>query len=109
VLDKLHQPSVVHRLVDAPDVGIAAPGDVALFPSHRDRLQGMVRAAAWAGAVRDTPQLFLVDGVEYLDRRPLDDCVFQRRLADGALAPIGLREGDTLARWGLLGSPLQAV
>jgi hypothetical protein len=108
-LDTLHQPSVVQRLVKAPDGGIAYPVDVALFTPHRDRLQGLVRVAAWAGAVRATKPLLLVDGVEHLDRRPLDNCVFQRRRADGALAPIGFRDGDTRDRWGLIGSPLQAV
>ena len=109
VRDKLHQPCVVHRIVKAPNVGIEYPVDVALFNPDRDRIQRVVRAAAWAGTVQEPATLLLVDGVEHLDCRPLDDGVFQRRLADGALAPISFRDGDALHRWGLIGSPLPAV
>jgi hypothetical protein len=109
VLDKLHQPFVVNRIVKAPNVGIEYPVDGALFTAYRDRIQRVVRAAAWAGTVREPEQRWLVDGVEHLDCRPLDDFVFQRRRADGALAPISCRDGDALHRWGLVGSPLQAV
>jgi hypothetical protein len=80
-----------------------------IFHPSRDRIQRVVRAASWAGTVREPEKFFLVDGVEHLDCRPLDDVVFQCRLTDGALAPIGFRYGDALDRWGLLGSPLQAV
>ena len=107
--DTLHQPFVVTRLREAPHVGIAAPGDGALCTADRDGIPRMVRAASRAGTVRAAEQRGLVHGVAHLDRRPLDDVVFQRRLAEGPLAPLGLRYGDALARWGLGGAPLQAV
>jgi hypothetical protein len=62
-----------------------------------------------AGPVRAAATLWLVHGVEHLDRRPLADVVCPRRRATGALAPSGLRSVDALDRWGLGGAPLQAV
>ena len=109
VLDNLHQPCVVNRLVQAPNVGIAYPVDVALFNPDCDCIQRVVRAAAWAGTVREPEQLLLVESVEHLDCRPLDACVFQRRLADGSLATISFRNVDAFDRWGLLCAPLQPV
>jgi len=109
VLDKLHQPFVVNRIVKATNVGIEYLVDVALFHPDRDRIQRVVWAASWAGTVREPEKLFLVDGVKHLDCRPLDDVVFQRRLADGSLATSSFRHGDARDRWGLIRSPLQAV
>jgi hypothetical protein len=108
-LDTLHQPCVVTRIVKAPHIGSEYPGDVARFHAYRDGIHRVVRAASWAGTVREPEKLFLVEGVEPLDCRPLDDLVFQRRRADGSLAPISCRTVAALARWGLLGAPLQAV
>ena len=62
---------------------------------------------AWCGRrpgrapYREPEKLFLVDSVEHLDCRPLDDFVFQRRRADGSLATISFRNVDTRDRWGL--------
>src|SRR5262245_32900135 len=109
VLDKLHQPFVVNRIVKAPNVGIEYPVNVALFNAYRDCIQRMLRAASRSGTVREAEKLLLVNGVEHLDSRPLDDFVFQRRLADGALAPISFRYVDALDRWGLIRPPLQTV
>jgi len=54
---------------------------LALLYPHRDGIQPLVRAAFWSGTVREAQQLLLGEGVEHLDRGPLDDFVFQRRLA----------------------------
>src|SRR5262249_10914343 len=109
VLDKLHQPFVVNRIIEAPNVGIEYPVDVALFNAYRDCIQCMVRAASRTGTVRETEKLLLVNGVEHLDRRPLDDFVLQRRLANGALAPIGFGDVDPLDWRSLVRSPLEPV
>jgi hypothetical protein len=46
VLDHLHQPCVVNRLVNATKVGIEDPVDVALFNPDRDHIQRVLRAAS---------------------------------------------------------------
>jgi hypothetical protein len=46
VLDQLHQPCVVNRLVNATKVGIEDPVDVALFNPDRDHIQRVLRAAS---------------------------------------------------------------
>ena len=102
VRDNLHHPCVVQRRVKTPPVGIASPVAVTLFTPHRARLHRGVRAAAGAGTGRDPEKFWLGDGVEPRDRRPRDACVFQRRRADGPLAPLSLGAGARRARgsWG---------
>src|SRR5499427_5910206 len=107
--DTLPHPCVVKRLVQAPHVGIESPGAGALCTPHRDRLQRVVRAAAWAGTVRKPEELWLVDGVAHRDRRPLDAGVCQPRLADGPLAPLSFGAGDPLDRGSVGRSPLAPV
>jgi hypothetical protein len=109
VLDNLPQPCVVHRILEATHVGSAYPVAGALFHADRAGIHRLVRAASRAGPVRAAATLWLVHGVEHLDRRPLADVVCPRRRATGALAPSGLRSVDALDRWGLGGAPLQAV
>jgi hypothetical protein len=100
---------VVHRLVDAPPVGIEDPVAGARCTAYRDGIHRLVRAASGAGTGRDAETRVRVHGVEHLDGRPLDDCVVQRRLAEGSLATIGVRDVDALDRWSLVASPLPAV
>jgi hypothetical protein len=109
VLATLHPPFLVDRLIQTLHVGLADPVAVALFHANRDRIPRVGWAAAWAGPLRDTEHRWLVDGVAPLASRPLDDCVFHRRLADRALATIRLRDVDPRARCRLLGAPLQTV
>jgi hypothetical protein len=109
VLDQLHQPFVVHRIIEAPNVGSEYPGAVAFLHAYRDGIQRMVRAASRTGTVREAEPRWLVHGVEHLDRRPLNDLVFQRRLAAGPLAPISLGAVDRLDRGRLVRSPLEPV
>jgi hypothetical protein len=91
VLDELHPPRVVDRLKEPTDVDIEHPVAVALLDSHRDRIERIMRAAARSASVGESPKVLLVDGVEHLHRRPLDDLVFQGRDANGPLAAIRLR------------------
>ena len=100
---------MVNRIIKATNVGIEYPVDVTLFNPDRHRIQRVMRAAARAGTVREAETLCLVDGVEHLARRSLDDFVLQRRLANGALAPIGLGDVDRLTRGSLVRSPLAPV
>jgi hypothetical protein len=108
-LDNLHPPCVVQRLVKTPHVGIASPGAVALCTPSRDRRQRLGRVTAGAGPRRAPKTCFLLDGVEPLDGCPLDEVLFPRRFADGALAPVSLRHGDACDRGGRIRPPLQAL
>src|SRR5215467_716314 len=65
------------RIVKPTNVGIEYPVDAVLFKPHRDRIQRVVRVAAWSGAIREAHKLLLIYGVEHLDSRPLDDFVLQ--------------------------------
>src|SRR5665213_3970664 len=50
-----------------------------------------MRAASRPEPVREACEILLVDGVQYLDNRPLDDLVLQGGNAERALAPVWLR------------------
>ncbi len=50
-----------------------------------------MRTPPWPKAIRKIEKVPFVDLVQYRDRGPLDDFVFQRRHPDWALATIRLR------------------
>jgi hypothetical protein len=109
MLDEFYQPCVVDRLKEATNVRIEHPVDRARFDSHRHRVQCIMRAAARSKSVGKTPKVPLVDGVQDLHRRPLDDLIFQRRDADGPLTAIRLRDVDPRHGARMVRSPLEPV
>ena len=61
----------------------------------RERIQRVMLAAPRPESVREAEEVRLVDRVQYLHHRPLDDLVLQRRDAQWPLPPIGF--GDVLS------------
>src|SRR6266481_10205257 len=65
------------------------------FPRQQSRVQCVQRlmlAAARSEPVRKSKKVRFVDGVQHLDRRALDDFVFQCRDSERSLPPVGLRD-----------------
>ena len=58
----------------------------------------MMRAAPRPEPVREAEEVGLVDGVQHLDRRALDDLVLQRGNAERPLPPVGLGDVRPLDR-----------
>ena len=79
VLDKLDQPFVDQGSEEVPNVGVEHPVHLLRRDSDRECIQRLMRAASWSKSVRETEKVHLVYGIAYLDRRSLDDFVFQCR------------------------------
>src|SRR5208282_2278697 len=89
---------VVHRVEEAGDVGIQDPIHRRALDRHRPCIQRIVLTATRPETVAEAEEIFLVDGIQHFDRRPLDDLVLQRRDAERPLPPVRL--GSVVAaRW----------
>ncbi|HWE95318.1 MAG TPA: hypothetical protein VG269_15230 [Tepidisphaeraceae bacterium] len=93
VLDELHQPFVVQRVEEPANVRVEQPAHLLRLNPDRQGIQCHVGAAprtVSSGTVAE--QVGLVDGIQHLHGRPLDDLVFQHGNADGTL--LAIRFGD---------------
>ncbi len=77
VLDKFHQPAVVHGIKITTYVCIEHPVHFLLHDPDIDRIQRIVWIAPWSKAIRKSEEVVIIDRVQYLDYRTLDNLVFQ--------------------------------
>ena len=75
---------------EPPDVRVEHPVHLLRQQSRVERIQRLMLAAPRSEPVREAEEVRLVDGVQHLDRGPLDDLVLQRGHADRPLPPVGL-------------------
>ncbi len=66
-------------------------------------------ASPWSEPIRKAEKIRFVDGIQHLDRRTLDDFVFQRRNSERSLPPVGLRDIHSTHRLRPVRSSLQPV
>src|SRR5882724_8540727 len=92
VLDELHKPFVGNPVEKAFDVQIKHPVHFSRQQSRVQRVQRLMLASPWPEPVRKSKKVGFVDSVQHLDRRTLDDFVFQRRDPERSLPPVGLRD-----------------
>jgi hypothetical protein len=95
VFDELDQPFVADRIEEPGNVGVQYPVLRCAFDPDAERIQRIMLAASGSEAVREPEEVFLVDRVQHLDQRALDDLVLQRRDAERAFSTIRL--GDVFA------------
>src|SRR5579863_4846906 len=107
VLDELHQPFVGNPIEKALDVQIQHPVHFLRQQSRVQRIQRLMLAAPWSEPIRKTEKIRFIDSVQHLDRRALDDFVFQRRYSERSLPPVGLRDIHPTHRLGSIRSSLQ--
>src|SRR3990170_1656016 len=107
MLDELHQPPVVNGIEEPPDVGIEHPVHLPRQQSRIERIQRTVRAAPRPKPVGEAEEVRLVDGVQHLRRRALDDLVFQRGDAQRPQPPVGFGDVRPLDRLRSIRSALQ--
>ena len=67
-----------------------------------------MRAASRPETMRAVEKIGLVDGIEHLGHRALDDFVFKRRVAERPLPPIGLGDVGSPNRQGPISVRLKA-
>ena len=100
--------SVVHRVKERTDVRIEYPVHLLRLDADRERIQRLVGAAPRSKAIGEAEEVLLVDGVQHLDDRALDDLVFQRGNAERPLPPVRLRDIRSPRRLRSIGAPLDA-
>src|SRR5713226_2443260 len=107
VLDELHQPFVGDPIEKAFDVQVEHPVHFFRQQSRVQRIQRLMLASPWSEPVRKAEKIRFVDSVQHLDRRALDDLVFQRRYSERPLPPVGLRYIHPTHRFRSVRSSLQ--
>src|SRR5882762_5243861 len=90
MLNELHKPFVGKSIEKAFDVQIEHPVHFLRQQSRIQRVQRLMLAAPWPEPVRKIEKVSFVDSIQHLDRRALDDFVFQRRVPERSLPPVGL-------------------
>src|SRR6266404_3603904 len=107
VLDELHKPFVREAIEKAFDVQVEHPVHFSRQQSRVQSIQRLMLAAPWSEPIRKSKKIRFVDGVQHLDRRTLDDLVFQRRDSERSLPPVGLRDKHSTHRLRSVRSSLQ--
>src|SRR6266404_4496831 len=90
MLDEFHKPFVRNSIEKAFDVQIQHPVHFSRQQSRVQSIQRLMLAAPGPEPVRKPEKVRFVDGIQHLDRRALDDFVFQHRNSERSLPPIGL-------------------
>ena len=109
VLEKLDEPSVVDGVEKRTDVHIEHPVHLLRQQSDVERIQRVMLAASGSEAVGEAEEVGFVDGVQHVDRGPLDDLVFQHGHAERPLPPVGLRDVHPPNRLRSVRTPLSAA
>src|ERR1700680_1317881 len=109
VVDQLHQPFVRNRIEKAANVNIEHPVHFSRQQSRVERIQRLMLASPGPEPIRESEKIRFVDSVQHLDRRALDDFIFQRRNSERSLPPIGLRDIHSTHRLRSIRSSLQPL
>ena len=92
VLEKLLDPAVIKAGEEVADVRVEHPAHLLPLDPDRQRVQRVMRSAPRSEPVGEAQEVLLVDGVEHLDHRPLEDLVLQGGDAKRPQPPVGLRD-----------------
>lgn len=109
VLDEADQPVVADRVEEPRDVGVHYPVHLCAIDPDRQRVQRKMLAPPWSEAVAEPEEVFLVDRVQHLDQRALDDLILQRRDAERARSAIRLRHERPPRRLCSIRSPMNTA
>ena len=91
MLDELAEPLVVDGVIEATDVRVEYPVHIPLLDPDRQRIERVVGLAPRPEPVGEAEEVLLVNGVQHLDHRPLDDLVLQGGYAERPLPPVRFR------------------
>ena len=106
-LDELHKPFVRNAIEKAFDVQIEHPVHFSRQQSRVERIQRLMLASAWSEPVREAEKVRFIDSVQHLNRRALNDFIFQRRDSERSLPPVGLGDVHPTHRLRSIRSSLQ--
>src|ERR1700730_4339316 len=88
LLDEADQPLVADRIEEPGNVGVQYPVHPRVADPDGERVQCIMRTASGAEPVREPEEILLVDRVQHLDHRTLDDLVLQCCDAERALPAV---------------------
>jgi hypothetical protein len=87
-LDKTDQPLVVARIEEPGNIGVQYPVHSRVADPDRECVQCIMWTAFGPEPIREPEEIFLIDRVQHLNHRTLDDLVFQRGDAERALPTV---------------------
>src|SRR5229473_2666 len=93
----------------ALDVQIEHPVHFSRQQPRVERVQRLMLASPWPEPVRKPEEVRFIDGIQHLDRRTLDNLVFQHRDSERSLPPVGLRDKHPTHRHRSVRSALQPI
>src|SRR5215831_11609945 len=91
------------------NVKIEHPIDILRQQSRVERIQRLMLVASRSEPVGEVEEVGFVNGIQHLDRRPLDDFVFQRCDSERSLPPVGLGDVYPTHRLGSVCSAFQSM
>jgi hypothetical protein len=94
VLNKTNQPPVVNGVEEPTNVCIEHPVHLLPLESDGKRIQRIMLTSLGPKPVGEADEVDLVDRVQHIDDRTLDDLVLQRCDAEGSLTTVRLRNED---------------
>src|SRR5213594_1994068 len=109
VLDEFHQPFMGNPIEKVADIQIEHPVHFPRQQSRIERIQRIMLASPWTEPVGEPEKVRFVDGIQHLDRRALNDLVFQHGNSERSLPPIALVDVHPTHRSGSVRSSLQPV
>src|SRR4029450_10813584 len=81
---------MINPAEEVADIRVEHPAHPLAFKPDRERVQRMMRTTPGPEPVREALEIHLIDGVEHLDHRALNDFVLQRRDPQRPKPPIRL-------------------
>jgi hypothetical protein len=88
MLQELDQPSLTEPVEETADIKIEHPVHISGRQGYRPRVQRPVLRTPRTEPGGEAKEVFLIDGIQYLDHRTLDDFVLQGRDAQRPLPTI---------------------
>ena len=91
MLEEPLQPALIEPGEEVADVRVEHVVHLLARDPDRERVQRIMLRAPRPEPVRETEEVLLVDRVQHLDHRPLEDLVLQRGDPERPQPPVGLR------------------
>ena len=92
------KPRLVGLAEEVTDIRLEDPAYPPASQPDRQRIKRIMRRAARAKPLGKPNEVLLMDGVQHLNDRPLEDLVLKRRDPERALAPIQLGDEHPSSR-----------
>src|ERR1700686_4250829 len=93
----------------APDIRVQHPVHLLPINPGVESVQRIVLAAPWSESIREAKKILLVDGLQNVHDRLLDDFVLQTQNAEWPLGAVRLRDVCPFGRPGSIAAPMHSL